>query len=129
VTEKKIMSHMLLRRAAIHVQSRSCVESIEGLEELRVPKRHGFVKVLRGDRFGGASGLRAAAFSPTTLRKRKESRVPTMATASTSGTRTISFSFMPIMYEGVSGVASRRALTASKPWSVGYHNGEYRYML
>ena len=32
----------------------------------------------------------------------------------------ILFSRIPIMYEGVSGVASSRALTASTPCSVGY---------
>jgi hypothetical protein len=42
-----------------------------------------------------------------------------IATASMSGTRVILFSLTPIMYEGVSGVASISALTASSPCSVG----------
>ena len=42
-----------------------------------------------------------------------------------SGTRTTLFSCIPIMYEGVSGLASRRASTASTPWRVGYRNLRY----
>ena len=45
--------------------------------------------------------------------------IQTIATASINGTRLILFSLIPIMKEGVSGVASNRASTASSPCNVG----------
>ena len=46
-------------------------------------------------------------------------KATTFATASTSGTLMTLFSARPIMYDGVSGVASKIALTASRACNVG----------
>lgn len=48
-------------------------------------------------------------------------KVTTFATASTSGTLMTLFSARPIIYDGVSGVASKIALTASRACNVGYN--------
>lgn len=46
-------------------------------------------------------------------------KATTFATASTNGTLMTLFSARPIMYDGVSGVASKIALTASRACNVG----------
>ena len=104
------------------------MEPIQTFPELGVAEGHRLVKILLGDRLGDFACLTCAEGHKDKQIVRIPSRfvlhrkARTILTASIRGTRVILFSRTPIMYDGVSGVASRRASTASTPCRVGYHN-------
>ena len=99
------------------------MEAIQTLLEFGISQGHCFVEVLLGNRLSNFASLTVARQIVSISRLGYRLGTRTSLTASIRGTRVILFSRTPIIYEGVSGVASSRASTASIPCRVGYHSG------